>query len=204
MNQQNMTEEYEPLINTIKKYDSIIEESIKLKKKLTKYEQTNELSWKLLQISCIETSIITESETEDQIRELNELRKETGDYKKAKNKLDKTKKEKDYIPADEHIHKLKEVNESLESLLMIDNATYELDESEELMKAISEHINLITKVRDDKELREILIKYLDNEIGITDIYNKKIENAEYNNLVRELRQTRQAIQDYEIDKLNNL
>lgn len=196
-----MTEEYEPLVNTIKRYDSLIEESIKLKKKLTKYEQTNELSWKILQISCIETSIKMESETQDQIKELSELRKEIGDYQKAKNKLDKTKKEKDYITADEHIHKLRAVNESLESLLMIDNLTYELDESEELMKVLSKHINLVSRVIEDKELREILIKYLDNEIGIADIYNKKIENTDYNQLVNELKETRQAIQDYELNNL---
>ena len=196
-----MTEEYKPLTNTIKKYDSIIEESIKLKKKLTKYEQTNELSWKLLQISCIETSIKMESETEDQIRELNELRKEIGDYTKAKNKLDKTKKEKDYITADNYVNKLRAINKTLESLLMIDNTTYELDESEELMNTISSHINLITSVIKDKELKEILIKYLDNEIGITDIYNKRIENAEYNQLIRELKEYDQNIQEYEIEKL---
>ncbi len=201
MNQQNMTEEYEPLINTIKKYDTLIEESIKLKKKLTKYDEAHDLDWKLLQISCIENSIRMDSETKEQLKELADLRKETGSYTKAKKRIEKTKKEKDYITADNYVNKLRAINKTLESLLMIDNTTYELDESEELMNTISSHINLITSVIKDKELKEILIKYLDNEIGITDIYNKRIENAEYNQLIRELKEYDQNIQEYEIEKL---
>ncbi|HLE05787.1 MAG TPA: hypothetical protein VI790_00375, partial [Candidatus Nanoarchaeia archaeon] len=142
-----------------------------------------------------------DSETKEQLKELADLRKETGSYTKAKKRIEKTKKEKDYITADNYVNKLRAINKTLESLLMIDNTTYELDESEELMNTISSHINLITSVIKDKELKEILIKYLDNEIGITDIYNKRIENAEYNQLIRELKEYDQNIQEYEIEKL---